>query len=87
MARVNITLPDDLVVEARAAGLTLSTYAAQGIRERLRTLAQQAELERYLAQLDAEHGPVSPEGRAAAERWLDDAGVPRPDAAAGAAAA
>ncbi len=80
MARVTITLPDELVEQARAAGLTISTWAAADLRDRLSDLTRQAQLVRYLDALDAESGAPSNEEQTAAEAWLDAADVPWPEA-------
>jgi post-segregation antitoxin (ccd killing protein) len=71
MARVNITVPDDLVEQARAAGLNVSRLASAALAEELDRRAKLAALATYLHELDVELGPVSPEERAAAESWAD----------------
>lgn len=48
MARVNITVPDDLLSRARAAGLNVSRVAAAALSEELDQRAKTAELDRYL---------------------------------------
>jgi hypothetical protein len=71
MARVNITLPDDLLSQARAAGLNVSRLAAAALTEELDRQAKIHELDAYLADLDNDLGPVpQPELRAARE-WAD----------------
>ena len=75
MARVNITIPDDIVQQARAAGLNVSRLAAAGVAEALDRLARIAELDAYLAELDAELGPVGDDERAAARDWADTLGA------------
>lgn len=75
MARVNITLPDGLLQEARAAGLNVSGVAAAGLAEELDRRRKVEALDRYLAELDVELGPIPADERAAAARWaaqLDD---------------
>lgn len=69
MARVNITVPDDLVEQARAAGLNVSRLASAALAEELDRRAKLAALDAYLHELDAELGPVPAEERAAAESW------------------
>ena len=71
MARVNITLPDDLLARARAAGLNLSRVSAAALAEELDRRAKIAALDEYLRELDAELGPVSESDRAAAQEWAD----------------
>ena len=57
MARVNITVPDELYDEARSAGLNVSRVAQDAIRAELARLGKVAELDAYLAELEAELGP------------------------------
>jgi post-segregation antitoxin (ccd killing protein) len=71
MARVNITVPDDLLLQARAAGLNVSRLASSAVSEELDRLAKIAELDAYLSELDAELGPLGDEERHAAQAWAD----------------
>lgn len=71
MARVNLTVPDDVVAEAKTAGLNLSRVATEALIDELDRRRKVAALDAYLAQLDAELGPVPPEEAAAATRWVD----------------
>jgi post-segregation antitoxin (ccd killing protein) len=71
MARVNITMPDDLHAEAKRAGLNISQMAQQAVAAELARLAKVAELDAYLAELDAELGPISEADRAEAKEWAD----------------
>jgi post-segregation antitoxin (ccd killing protein) len=68
--KVSLTLPSDLLEEARAyapAG-NLSAYVADGLRQRIRT----DRLARYLQELDAESGPLTDdEIEAARHEWLE----------------
>lgn len=86
MARVNITVPDDLLSRARAAGLNVSRIAAAALSEELDRRAKIAELDRYLRELDVELGPVSAEERVAAQEWADRALGTAGERAAGRAA-
>jgi post-segregation antitoxin (ccd killing protein) len=79
MARVNITVPDDLLARARAAGLNVSAAAAAGLAQELNRLDKVAELDRYLAEVEAEQGPPTEEEIAEAQAWLDGAFVVRPE--------
>ena len=79
MARVNITVPDELLAHARAAGLNVSRLASSALAEELDRRAKLAELDAYLAELDAELGPVSAEDLAAAAQWADRI-APTPEA-------
>jgi len=71
MARVNITVPDELLRQARAAGLNVSRVAAAALAEELGRQAKMAELDAYLAALDAELVPVPQRERQAAREWAD----------------
>lgn len=71
MARVNVTVPDEVVARARAAGLNISQIATRGPAEELDRRAKLAELHAYLAQLEAGHGPTTEAERAEARRWAD----------------
>ena len=71
MARVNITMPDELHVQAKRAGLNISQLAQQAVAGELARLAKVAELDAYLAELDAELGPTSDRDRAEAKAWAD----------------
>lgn len=71
MARVNITLPDDLLNQARAAGLNVSRLAAAALAEELDRRAKVNELDAYLADLDNELGPVPQHELRAAREWAD----------------
>jgi len=87
MARVNITVPDDLLDRARAERLNVSRLAAAALSEELDRRARIAGLDDYLRELEAELGPVPPNEQAAAEKWaasvLDDHGRSARDEAAG----
>jgi post-segregation antitoxin (ccd killing protein) len=71
MARVNITIPDDLYARARSAGLNISQLAQRAVGAELERLAKIAELDAYLSELDADLGPTSEEERAEARTWAD----------------
>jgi post-segregation antitoxin (ccd killing protein) len=71
MARVNITVPDELLSRARAAGLNVSRLAAAAVAEELDRRAKIAELDAYLAELDAQLGPLGDQELAAAREWAD----------------
>jgi hypothetical protein len=71
MARVNITVPDELLGQARAAGLNVSRLAAAALAEEIDRRAKIAELDAYLADLDAELGPVPQQELRAAREWAD----------------
>ena len=71
MARVNITIPDELLEHARAAGLNVSRLAAAALAEELDRRAKIAALDAYLAELEAELGPVPQAELEAAAAWAD----------------
>ena len=71
MARVNITVPNELLAQARAAGLNVSRLAASAVAEELDRRAKIAELDAYLAELNADLGPLGNEELAAAREWAD----------------
>ncbi|MDO5499349.1 MAG: type II toxin-antitoxin system CcdA family antitoxin [Propionibacteriaceae bacterium] len=71
MARVNITVPDDLLRQARKAGLNVSRLASAALTEELDRRAKMAALNAYLAELDAESGPISDAERSDAVAWAD----------------
>jgi post-segregation antitoxin (ccd killing protein) len=73
MARVNITVPDEVMVRARAAKLNISRIATTALVDELNRLVKLAELDAYLAELEAERGPITEEETAAARAWLDAA--------------
>ena len=71
MARVNITVPDDLLVRARRADLNVSRIASAALAEELDRLAKIVELDAYLATLTDELGKPSEKEMAAARDWVD----------------
>lgn len=71
MARVNITVPDDLYHQARGAGLNISQLAQRAVAAELSRLAKIAELDAYLTELDADLGPTTEAERAEATTWAD----------------
>lgn len=71
MARVNLTIPDELLAQARAAGLNVSRVSALALSAELDRQAKIAALEGMLRDLDAAHGPVSPGEAQEAREWAD----------------
>jgi Post-segregation antitoxin CcdA len=76
MTRVNITVPDELYEQARAAGLNISRLAATALAEELDRRAKLAELDSLLAGLEAEFGPIPAHEAEAAREWADHALAP-----------
>jgi hypothetical protein len=71
MSRVNITMPDELYQRARGAGLNISQLAQRAVASELERQAKIGELDEYLADLEAELGPISEAERASADEWAD----------------
>ena len=71
MSRVNITVPDDVVAQAREAGLNVSRVATTALIEELDRRSKIDALDTYLAELEAHLGPVGPEEAAEATAWAD----------------
>jgi hypothetical protein len=71
MARVNITVPDALYAQARAAGLNVSQLAQRAVADELNRLAKIAELDAYILELENQLGPTSDAERAEAKAWAD----------------
>lgn len=71
MARVNITVPDDLLQRARLAGLNVSRVSAVALAEELDRRAKIAALDSYLRELDDELGPIPADEQLAAKEWAD----------------
>jgi len=71
MARVNITVPDELYGQAKQAGLNVSQVAQRAIAAELSRLTKVAALDNYLAELEADRGPTSESERADAKAWAD----------------
>jgi len=72
MARVNITVPDDLLNQARAAGLNVSQVSVAALSEELDRRARITALDRYLRELDIELGPVPMSDQLSARKWADE---------------
>jgi Post-segregation antitoxin CcdA len=71
MARVNITVPDDLLTRARSVGLNISQLAQHAIAVELDRRTKIDELDAYLRELESQLGPIPPAERRAAEQWAD----------------
>jgi post-segregation antitoxin (ccd killing protein) len=72
MARVNISLPDEIYRQAKDAGLNVSQLARRAILQELSDRAKIAAAYEYLDDLEGELGPISAEERALARVWADD---------------
>ena len=71
MARVNITIPDELLDRAKAAGLNVSRLAAGALAEELERRIKVAKLDAYLADLDVEFGPIPQQESVVVREWAD----------------
>jgi len=69
MAKVSVSIPDDIVAAAKAAGLNISRLATLALSSELDRQAKVAELDAYLAQLEHELGPVSTDEAIEAAEW------------------
>ncbi len=83
MARVNITVPDELVDEARARGWNISRMTMEALRTELDKHRKIDELGRYLDELDEQLGPLTPEELAEGKVWVDRILGPDPTVSAG----
>jgi len=80
MARVNITIPDALLKQAREANLNVSQLAAAALADELEQRSKRAALGAYLAELDVDLGPISADEAAEAKAWADRVFGPAPAA-------
>jgi post-segregation antitoxin (ccd killing protein) len=81
MAKVSVSIPDEVVAAAKAAGINISRLSTRALADELDRRAKVAQLDAYLARLEAELGPVSNDEAQEAAEWaarLDQAGEPIP---------
>lgn len=71
-------MPDELYDQAKGAGLNISRVAQNSVRAELARLGKVAELDAYLAELEAALGPTSENERAEARAWADQLFGPAP---------
>ena len=64
-------MPDELYGQAKRAGLNISQLAQRAVADELNRRAKIAELDAYLAELEASLGPTSDAERADAHAWAD----------------
>jgi post-segregation antitoxin (ccd killing protein) len=69
MPRVNIWLPEDLHRAAKNLGLPLSELAQRAVAAEVERHRKAALLDAYLAELDDELGPATPDQIADADGW------------------
>ena len=73
MARVNVSIPDDVIERAREAGLNVSRLATSALEEALERQIKVAMVDHYLAARENELGPIPADELEAAKAWLDSA--------------
>lgn len=71
MARMNISLPDDLVRRAKETGVNVSHLARKALEEEFDRLDKIAAVDQYLAEVEAEQGPITPEEEARAQAFYE----------------
>ena len=71
MGRINIPMPDDLIAKARALGLNVSRLAAAAVTQEVRRAEKIEYIDRFLAEFDQEHGPISEHEMTEAQAWVD----------------
>ncbi len=64
-------MPEDVYRRARLAGLNISQLAQRAVGDELDRLAKIAALDAYLAELEAELGPIGETERIEASNWAD----------------
>ena len=71
MGRMNISMSDDLIGKARALGLNVSRLAAAAVTQEVRRAEKIEYIDRYLAEHELEHGPISEDELRGAEAWVE----------------
>jgi len=71
MARVNISLPDELHRRAKEAGLNISKLTRGAIVEELERIAKIAAIDELIAEMEAEQGPPTAEEQERARAWIE----------------
>lgn len=72
MARVNITIPDEVIERARAVGVNVSRVATEALLDELDRREKRRLLDEHLAEMDRRLGPVSSDEVAEAVAWADE---------------
>lgn len=85
MARVNVTIPDHVIEQARAAGVNVSRVATEALLDELDRREKCQSLEQYLAEMDRRLGPEPSHEVAEAVAWADEALEAEPVTAPGGA--
>lgn len=71
MRRVNISLPDELYRRAKEEGINISQLTQQALADDLDRRDKIAAVDQYLADLEAEEGPMDPQKLAETMAWAD----------------
>lgn len=71
MAKVSVSIPDDVVIAAKAAGINISGLATAALRAELDRQDKIAQLDAHLDALEAELGPIPPQELEEAAAWAD----------------
>lgn len=71
MRRVNISLPDELYRRAKEEGINISQLTQQALADEVDRRDKIAGVDQYLAELEAEEGPMDPQKLAEAMAWAD----------------
>lgn len=71
MARVNVYLPDDLLADAKEAGLPVSELTQAAVRDELAKRGRLRALERFIRELADAQGPATAAEMAEAEAWAE----------------
>ncbi len=69
MAKVSVSIPDEIVAAAKAAGLNISRLSTLALSHELDRQAKVAQLDAHLTQLESELGPVSDDEAQKAVEW------------------
>lgn len=73
MARRNISLPDELDERVRNEGLNVSALARRALVAELDRRSRMAQLDAWLDEMDATHGPPSVVAMSEAQAWARSA--------------
>lgn len=71
MGRMNISMSDELIAKAKELGLNVSRLSAAAVGLEVRKAEKNAYIDRYLAELEAEQGPIPEHEMRDAQAWVD----------------
>jgi hypothetical protein len=66
---MQVYLPDDLYTQLKEAGMSASALLQDAVRREVHTRELNRLADEYLADMDARHGPPTPEETAEAQEW------------------